>query len=202
MTMENKWGNYMGRAVFEDCKRSLKRPMRLLSVFEEAGKLAVKEGRFLKWNVPITNFPVEQHYTEGIVRKIYVQYGPPMGARNSSGYFQNTLQLNVCMLEDMKPSKYKQSQGASPNAIHSLDAAHLMLTVWHCDFPVTTIHDSYGCLLADMPKLFVAVREAFVELYTANPLKCLMDQIGGNIDAVEIGTLDISLILDSEYSFV
>ena len=199
--MEHKWGAFLGREVFENCRVSLKRPMQLLSVFEQAGKLAEKDGRFLSWTVPITNFPVVQNYTEGKVKKIYVQYGPAEGERNSSGYFNNTLQLAICFIEDVKPSKNKQSQGASPNAIHSLDAAHLALTVERCDFPVTTIHDSFGCLLADMPDLYRIIRETFVELYEAEPLKVLMNDIGGDLSDVQIGTLDIKLFLDSEYGF-
>jgi len=199
--LENKWSSFMGRTVFEVCKEYLKRPMRLLSVFEEAGKKAESEGRFLKWNVPVTDFPVVQNYTEGVSKKIWVQYGPPEGMRLNTGYFINTYQILICFIEDVVPSKHKQSQGASPNAIHSLDAAHLMLTVNKCDFSVTTIHDSYGALLADVDKLFVNVRESFVDLYASDPLKSLMEQIGGDVSQVEIGTLDVSSILDSEYAF-
>jgi DNA-directed RNA polymerase len=199
--MEHKWGAYLGREVFEDCRISLKRPMQLLSVFEEAGRKAELNGKFLSWTVPVTNFPVVQSYTEGIVKKIWVQYGPPVGERNSSGYFDNTLQLAVCFIEDVKPSKGKQSQGASPNAIHSLDAAHLAITADRADFPITTIHDSFGCLLADMPKLFKLIRQTFVELYNADPLTSIMKDIEGDISNVQFGNLDITLILDSEYCF-
>lgn len=201
MTMEHKWGSYIGREVFEDCRVSLKRPMRLLSIFEAAGKLAEQEDRFISWIVPVTNFPVVQHYVEGTVKKVYVQYGPPKGERNSTGYYDNTFQLAVSFLEDTKPSKKKQSQGASPNAIHSLDAAHLMLIVHNSSFGVTTIHDSYGCLLEDMSELFRITRESFVQLYAEDPLGKLMKDIGGDLSAVEIGTLDITLVLDSEYCF-
>lgn len=199
--MEQKWGAYMGKAVFDDCQISLKRPMRLLTIFEEAGKRAEKENRFLSWKIPITKFPVVQYYVEGKVKKIYVQYGPPVGERNSTGYYDNTIQMAITFIEDTIPSKRKQALGASPNAIHSLDAAHLMLISYRSDFPVTTVHDSFGCLLGDMPKLFRIVRETFVELYSADPLTCLMDQIGGDLSAIEIGNLDINLILDSEYAF-
>lgn len=72
MTMEHRWGSYMGRMVFEDCKESLKRPMQLLSLFEQAGKDAEARGEFLSWHVPITNFPVVQTYVEGVVKKIWV----------------------------------------------------------------------------------------------------------------------------------
>lgn len=199
--MEHKWGAYMGREVFEDCRESLEKPMQLLEVFEAAGRQAEIEGRFLSWTVPVTNFPVVQNYTEGTVKKIWVQYGPPKGERLSTGYFENSYQLAICFIEDTKPSKGKQSSGASPNAIHSLDAAHLCLTVHRADFPITTIHDSFGCLLSDMPKLFKLVRETFVELYEANPLESLMNDIGGDISDVQLGTLDINLVKQSEYCF-
>ena len=202
MTMEHRWGSYMGRMVFEDCKESLKRPMQLLSLFEQAGKDAEARGEFLKWHVPITNFPVVQTYVEGVVKKIWVQYGPPSGEKKSTGYYENTYQLAVCFLEELKMSKHRQAQGAAPNAIHSLDAAHLMLTAYRADFPITTIHDSFGCLLADMPKLFTLIRQTFVELYASDPLTHLMSQLGVDISKVEIGTLDINSVLESEYCFV
>jgi len=198
---EHKWSAYMGRQIYDTCKTSLERPMQLLSIFEMAGKRAEVEGRFLSWSVPVTNFPVVQYYTEGKVKKIYVQYGPPQGLRKSTGYFENTLQLAICFIEDVIPSKGKQSLGASPNAIHSLDAAHLTLTTHRADFPITTIHDSFGCLLADMPKLYTLIRETFLELYSSNPLEKLLEDIGGDIQAVWIGDLDINEILESEYCF-
>jgi DNA-directed RNA polymerase len=175
--------------------------MRLLSIFEQAGKIAEQEGRFLSWNVPITNFPVVQHYVEGTIKKTWIQYGPPKGKNDGCGHYENTLQIHICFIEETKPATRKQSQGASPNAIHSLDAAHLMLTVERAQFPITTIHDSFGCLLGDMSELFVLIRETFVELYLTDPLKSLMEDINGDISAVEIGTLDIEDILDSEYAF-
>lgn len=198
--MEHRWGAWLGRHVFDDCRDSLKRPMQLLSVFENAGQKAEDEGRFLKWAVPVTNFPVCQHYVEGVTKRVYVQYGPN-GDRSSTGYFTNTLQLHVCFVEEHVLSKGKQALGASPNCIHSLDAAHMMMTSAACDFPVTSIHDSYGCHYSDMPVLFKVVREQFLKLYESDPLTLLMEQIGGDISQVRIGTLDLRLILESEYAF-
>jgi DNA-directed RNA polymerase len=112
MSMEHSWGSYMGREVFEDCKQSLERPMRLLGVFEKAGEKAGSEGRFLKWTAPITNFPVVQHYVEGTTKKIHVQYGPQIGERSpTTGYYSNDRQLHICVLEQSKPSPKKQSTG-------------------------------------------------------------------------------------------
>jgi DNA-directed RNA polymerase len=199
--MEHKWGSFLGREVFANCKYSLKRPMQLLSVFEQAGKKAEEEKRFLSWHVPVTNFPVVQNYIEGTTKKFWVQYGPPEGPQLNTGYYVNTFQIAISCLELPVPSKGKQSQGASPNAIHSLDAAHLSMIVAKCPFEITTIHDSFGCLLADMPVLFKIARETFVELYKNDPLTFLMKEIQGDLTDVEFGTLDIEQVLESEYCF-
>jgi DNA-directed RNA polymerase, mitochondrial len=199
--LEHKWASYMGRLVFDECRKSLQKPTQLLLQFEKAGTLAEQEGRFLSWKVPVTNFPVVQYYTEGVVKKIWVAYGPKVGEKKSTGYYANALQIAISFVEDTVPSKGKQAQGAAPNAIHSLDAAHLMLIVDACDFGVTTVHDSFGALLADVPALYVATRQQFVRLYQTNPLERLFDDMRLNVGLVSFGTLDIAAVLDSEYCF-
>jgi len=199
--LEHQWGSYLGGEIYEDCRVSLKRPMQLLELFEAAGRRAEIEGKFLSWTTPVTNFPVVQHYVEGTVKKIWCQYGSPKGGKQNTGYYENTFQLAVCFVETTTPSKGKQAQGASPNCIHSLDAAHLAMICDQADFGVTTVHDSFGCLLSDMPKLYKLTRSTFVELYEKDPLRSLMKDIGGDINDVQMGSLDITLIKDSEYCF-
>lgn len=200
--LEKVWASYFGRLLHEDCRTSIARPMRLLGVFEAAGRMADFEQKFLHWNVPVTNFPVVQHYTEGVVKKVWVQYGPPIGEKRSTGYYANTYQLNLMFPEIQVASKGKQQRGISPNCIHSFDAAHLCMTVNACDFPVTTIHDSFGALLPDMPRLFRAVREQFVAFYKSDPLPSVMKDIGGDITNVAFGDLNLELVLDSEFAFI
>ena len=200
--VEKTWCSYLGKLVHDDSIVTIKRPMALLSVFAGAGKRAESEGRFLKWTVPITNFPVVQHYMKGVVKRVHVPYGPKIGHATRSGYYDCDRYLNVCFTEILEPAKGKQESGASPNITHSLDAAHLALTVEMCDFYVTTIHDSYGCLLKDMPVLYKVVREAFVELYKADPLTALLEEFEIPPEIVPLGTLNVSDILLSEYCFI
>ncbi len=199
--MEHKWGAWLGREVLEICKVCMERPMQLLSIFERAGKDAEYEDRFLSWTVPVTNFPVVQHYVEGVVKKIWIPYGPAEGDKINTGYYSNTYQVAICFIEKPVPSKGKQSQGAAPNIIHSLDAAHLTYTVYKADFDITTIHDSFGSLLCDMPKLFTLIRETFYELYLTDPLTSIFSQIGCAHVIIEKGKLDISKVIESEYCF-
>jgi DNA-directed RNA polymerase len=198
--MEHKWGAYMGQEVYRSCLQSLVKPMMLLSLFEQIGKSAEDRGEFLKWTTPIVNAPVEQHYVEGTVRMNWVHYGPHWGDKQKSGYYKNAFQLHICFIEDTKPSKGRQAQGASPNIIHSLDATHLTMVVCASPFDVVTIHDSFGASLADMADLFCIVREQFVELYKQDPLHLLLTQFGME-DNVPRGKLDINQIIESEFAF-
>ena len=47
----------------------------------------------------------------------------------------------------------------------------------------------------------VWVTEAKFNTYAADPIASLMNDIGGDISHIQFGTLDVSLILDSEYAF-
>jgi len=199
--MENAWGAFLGRETHEGCRTALKKPMQLLKLFEASGKKAEKTGEFLSWYTPIVNFPVVQYYVEGIVKKTYVHYGPTEGRMKSSGYYSNTLQLRVCFIEEETAAKGRQSQGAAPNMIHSLDATHLILTINGADFAVSTVHDSYGCLPGEMEDLFRIVREEFVTLYDNNPLGYMLKQIGASQKGLQMGSLDIKATLESEYCF-
>lgn len=200
--LEHKWGAFMGREVYTICKKNLKRPMDLLDIFALAGKEAEKSKRFLEWIVPITNFKVVQHYVEGTVKKVWILYGPPKGdLKTSTKHYENEVQLNICFPEESQFSKRRQSQGASPNIIHSLDAAHLILTCYRAGFNVTTIHDSYGALLSDMDRLFKLVRETFVELHEKEVLNDLMKQMGIEV-IVDKGWLNTRDVLKSEYCFI
>jgi DNA-directed RNA polymerase len=200
MAMEHRWGGWMGSVIFETCQGHMNKPMKLLKIFEAAGARAEAEERYLEWTTPLTNFPVCQFYVEGQVKKVWVQYGPKY-ERASTGKYVNTFQLRVAFPELPIMSKRKQAQGASPNAIHSLDAAHLCLTVNACPFDIVTIHDSFGSHPSDMPELFRIVREQFVALYRAEPLAHLMHCLQTDASHVEIGTLDLDLILQSEFAF-
>ena len=188
--METAWATYLGRLVYEDCKVSLAKPMRVLALLEEAGAAAEKDNKFLRWELPITNAPVVQHYEEGTVKKVNVAYG------------DETLQLSISFKELPKYAKGRQRVAAAPNMVHSLDACHLMVTKHNCKFTITTVHDAYGALLGDVPELYVIVRESFVQLYSScNVLEYLGNQVGAKLEGFEYGTYDVTRFLNSQYGF-
>jgi DNA-directed RNA polymerase len=112
-------------------------------------------------------------------------------------------------------NKEKQKSAIGPNYVHSLDAAHLVLTVLQAaEYGVTDfalIHDSFGTLAADTDAMFSAVRDAFVDMYTEHdPFQQLHDQVCEVLSEEgrkklprppAKGSLDLSQVQQSLYAF-
>lgn len=200
--IEYKFASYLGRLVYTTCTKHLARSIDLLNHFEDCGKEAEMRNDYLSWVVPLTGFPVTQHYIEGKVKKTWIQYGPREGEKLKTNQYSNTKQVLLSYLEQPIPSRNKQAQGAAPNIIHSLDAAHLAFTVASSDYPITTIHDSFGALAGHTEYLYKHVRSTFVFLYEDfDPLNYISESIDLEIDDIDRGTYEVKDTLESEYAF-
>ena len=197
--IEYTWASYMGSLIYDVCRgneatgmeASLPGPAKMLELFETlAMRAADKEEKF-KWTVPFTNFPVIQQYRKPEIKR---------GVRIA--FMGDYLRLNIQIMENQSIKKSKQKTAASPNIIHSFDAAHLTMTVNACNFATPTVHDSFGCLPGDMQELFYEVRNQFVNFYENDPLYNLLDEQGALDLMPQLGTLDIRGILDSDFAFL
>ena len=115
----------------------------------------------------------------------------------------------------IKIDSRKQVMGLSPNVVHSLDSAHLMLTASSLANDGMTsfafIHDSYGTHMGEATdKLARVLREQFVTMYKGNVLENFVEQLREQIPMElaeklpplpSVGTLDLDAILDSRYFF-
>ena len=115
------------------------------------------------------------------------------------------------MVEDTKnPAVTSAVQAISPNYIHSIDAAHLILTVLSMIKggvnSFSTIHDSYGCHCSYVPVMRKALTETFYEIHK-EPLLFKFKQdienvIGDTGRSVPTqGDFDIIQVRDSHYLF-
>ncbi|UYH50585.1 hypothetical protein N5W20_05505 [Candidatus Kirkpatrickella diaphorinae] len=105
----------------------------------------------------------------------------------------------------------KQRAGASPNFIHSFDAAHMSMTVNLAyergvrDFAL--VHDSFGTHAADVEILARALRETFVQIYETDQLKALALDVTRVAPSVAIpdiprrGAFDIHEVLKAPFFF-
>jgi DNA-directed RNA polymerase len=66
-------------------------------------------------------------------------------------------------------SKRKQLQGFPPNFVHSLDATHMILSALQCDkmnMSFAAVHDSFWTHDADVEKMNVILRDAFIRMHS------------------------------------
>lgn len=126
--------------------------------------------------------------------------------------------LKVEFLTDSKVlDANKNAQSLSPNYIHSMDAAHLQITINKAlnsgrDMSFCMIHDSFGVHASDMDYfLNECIKPSFYEMYKdGNVLQKFLDEVLPLIPEKsrekiptlpELGDLDISEVLKSEFFF-
>lgn len=96
----------------------------------------------------------------------------------------------------------KAKTAASPNLIHSLDAALLHLVFAEWSDPFTVIHDCVLGRSCDMDKMGEVIRDKFVEIYSQPVLKDWATQLNADFDeSVMQKTLDINDVQNSAYFF-
>lgn len=106
-----------------------------------------------EWEAP-SGFPVIQEYRQVQGKSIYTFWG--------------TMRIRNWLQEDIPETidKSKNRKGIAPNYIHSLDAAHMLMTIRRCSFDdCAMVHDRYGCHAGNMEEMQRVLREVFVEMY-------------------------------------
>lgn len=186
-----------------------------------AGALA-HEGHGLAYVTPV-GLPVLHEYTEWDCKRVDVWlYDASMKVTDASSKdvvegddVYRRIQTNLRVRPTKVVVKSKQKSAVAPNVIHSMDAAHLMLTTLSaCRAGVpafSLIHDSFGCHASHMPVLFATVRSEMVAMYTNYcPLETIKRAADATLsekgrkkieDVPAKGDLDLELINSSDYAF-
>ncbi len=153
----------------------------------------------INWTTP-AGFPARQAYPDMIERQVKTTlHGTVYRAR---------------LLEESEELDLKrQVTGLSPNFVHSMDGAALMLSVCRTLRQGVTsfamVHDSYGTHAADTAVMASELRDAFVEMYQdqdvlrtmlQEPLSILVPAVG-NIPLPRMGALDIGRVRESDFFF-
>lgn len=174
------------------------------------GNIAVKFGEIptppgpqgMQWTAP-SDFRVVHEEWRGAERRIKSSYG------------------TAVIYNPEKPEflrKDKLIKGIVPNFIHSLDAAHLALTVSRLNREaslrgeivyVGAIHDGFSVHAHVVDPLTVLLRQEFVSIYRKSPLKRLAFELG--LQAIPVilddppestdPPFEIERVLDSKYFF-
>lgn len=165
-----------------------------------AAKLAASEGLPLHWSSPV-GFPVLQEYKTARSKRENVFFGGQQ------------MKITVASFDD-RIDKRAQANGIAPNWVHSLDAAHLMLSVNACKDlgidSVAVIHDSFGTHAGDTSRLAVVLRQTFIDQYSNDVLTEFKDQLAAQLppDVADRlpplpakGNMDLNSIRESDFIF-
>ena len=178
-----------------------------MKFLQELTDAVSKEGKTLRWQTPC-GFPVVQSYTKWIPKKVRIYLWDRQIKK------ERWTQLTVREENPFKIDTKKMRSAVAANAVHSLDAAHMVNTILMAldngveDFFV--IHDSFATTCADTWTMYHCVRHAFVDQYESG---CFFEEIRSQVaqrvsDPNKVlppvptkGTLDIRGVLESEYCF-
>ena len=189
---------FLSKHVWASIQEVIQSASRVMDYLRAIGSHCAKQDLPMEWITP-TGLLVRQQYNNTKMRRIKTHLN---GALT---YFA----LHEPIEDSIDPSRTRN--GASPNFIHSMDAAALTKTINRChdegilDFAM--VHDSYGTHSPNMHVMSRILREEFVNLYLENDvLNQLRDHISsytrGDIpEPPEQGTLDLRKVLDSQYFF-
>ncbi|KAI8809178.1 hypothetical protein BJ742DRAFT_708766 [Cladochytrium replicatum] len=129
-------------------------------VFEDGGLL---RAHGVMWTTPL-GLPIVQPYREYKTQKV------------------NTMLQSVSLIQRDIPAPVdarKQSTAFPPNFIHSIDAAHMMLSAIACQrhgLTYASVHDSYWTHPSDVDMMSNLLRQAFIAIHSQNLMERLRDE--------------------------
>jgi DNA-directed RNA polymerase len=201
---ENPFGDELGKAtatlarnVWDSIGDVVVAARTAMDWFQKCARVAAKAGVPLIWTTP-SGFPVFQSYMDTTSRRVKTR-------------LQGSLVFLSLSEDTDKIDAGRQALAVSPNAVHSLDASAMVLTINLClDNAVeqfAMVHDSYGTVAADMDMLAACLRHAFVDMYVEHDV--LAEFLAGLPEEVRAqcpppppkGSLDIRKVIDSEFFF-
>ncbi len=166
-------------------------PCRSMEFIQKVAEERIKSGATtLEWVTP-SGFTVIQEYRRNEAERVRTKL---LGEQISAHLLKDW--------EERQIDLQKAKTAASPNLIHSLDAALLHLVFAEWDAPFTVIHDCVLGRSCDMDDMGSAIRDKFVEIYSQPVLKDWSTQLGVDFDeSVMLNTLDINDVQQSSYFF-
>ncbi len=153
------------------------------------------------WDTPL-NFPVHQAKWN-------------LKSRQVDTYFDGKVIRPSLVEETDKLDPRQMASSVAPSFVHSLDAAHMMATInYALDTGIehyAAVHDSFGTHACKLPKFNWCIRKAFIDIYEDRDVlaeflifakKTIPEEMHDQIPPLpEMGTLDISAVMDSQFFF-
>lgn len=202
MDERGKMARFLTNILWDVVSTVLVRARSVQTWLQDLAKEASKTGAPIHWETPV-GFVVRHFYGERQMRRIKTEID---GQRIDLVEWETTATLD----------KDDQVKGVAPNFTHSMDAAALMESILEASEKgvgsVTSIHDAYGTVAADVTMLNACLRRAFVTIYEHDVLGFYEDAIRRITDNNPLcsptlkarpanGSLNIEDVLFSTYFF-
>lgn len=197
---------YIAPRIFDAISGTVPKAMEAMEAIRSVAGLLADANLQVGWTLPHTGFQVQQSYYRTDKRRVVTI----LNGETRSFNLQKERKKKVV-------AKGKARAGSAPNLIHSLDAAHLMMTVSAmeeaCGTPVSyaMVHDSFATHAADAPLMAATLRRQFVKLYEdPELLGNLMEQMKEGVPSAQLdkwpevpalGDFDLDEVLASPYFF-
>jgi DNA-directed RNA polymerase len=193
---------YMGRVAYAAITEVVRKPAEAMDFLKAIAGAMAHEGKPVSWITP-AGIPCINRYHEAKTKTL------------SLWLHNERLRVDVATGDEAPLLKRKCQQSIAPNWVHSMDAAHLLLTVGACaDEGITdivTVHDSFGCLPVHADRFNQIIREQFVLMYQGgDQLTCLLSTASAQLsDAnqkrlpqpLTKGKLELNEVHRAKYAF-
>jgi DNA-directed RNA polymerase len=185
----------LARAIKASLDRSLSGPNAGKQFLKDVVEEASNCNKHVIWTTP-SGFKVVHYYNKQQKR------------RSLASLFNKKELTFYVRTDDVSPRE--AIQAISPNFIHSIDAAHMFLTIYELlrsgVFNLSFVHDSYGCHANHVDLLRDIIRSTFVSIHQTNLLEVFRQEVEQQLGirlpmAPDRGDLNILDVLDSEYFF-
>lgn len=185
----------LARAIKASLDNSLIEPNKAKAYLKTVTAKANELNKHLSWTTP-SGFKVVHYYNQ-------------VQTRRSLAKLFNNKELTFFVRTSNVDTR-GATQAIAPNFVHSLDAAHMFLTIRKMSLTgiedYCMIHDSFGCHPNQADDMLVCIKEEFLRIHSENQLQKFKDEIENQL-GVQLppipnrGDLDLSGVLDSEYFF-
>ena len=191
--------NYLAGHVWSAISDVIVSARKVMDYVKSVADLYAEMSQHMEWITP-TGWIVLQQYSQTQQKRIKTHINGDVVSLSFPQDKENTV------------NRKRQGLGASPNFIHSLDAAAMTKTINSATkagiYDYAMIHDSYGTHSSRMPLMSDILREEFVKMYEEHDVLEELRQhavLTLGTHAVPIppssGNLDLRNILKSDYFF-
>ena len=206
MRQPSKAARYIAGHVFTAIETLIDLPAQAMRMLQTIAKAMAHEGKATRWTTPVGLPWINRYHPPEITTvNLYLV---------DSG-IKERVRVNIATGSMKEIDKSKSANGIAPNAVHSLDASHLLLSVnasvAEGIASIATVHDSFGCLAPQAAAFNSIIREQFILMYeTHDVLAEILAQATADLTQtnwkmlppmITKGSLNLKDLLNAEYAF-